>query len=121
MKPERSTSMRQLRVPVLALLVILSVSGTALVCCGTGGEQPKSDLRISEIRLPEGFTIELYAEDVPNARSVALSAGGILFVGNRAGDKVFAVVDRDRDYRADKVHGEVRSSTAQAGRSSSDA
>ncbi|MCS6967420.1 MAG: sorbosone dehydrogenase family protein [Cytophagales bacterium] len=54
------------------------------------------------IKLPPGFTISIFAE-VNNARSMCLSPSGILYVGNRQGDKVYAVIDRDKDFRADEV------------------
>lgn len=53
------------------------------------------------LKLPEGFSISLYADSVPNARSLCLGANGTLFVGNRKGDKVFALVDTNKDYVAD--------------------
>jgi glucose/arabinose dehydrogenase len=55
------------------------------------------------ISLPPGFSIRLYAE-VPDARSLCLGTKGTLFVGNRSGDKVFAVVDRNADGVADSVY-----------------
>ncbi|QDG51572.1 sorbosone dehydrogenase family protein [Persicimonas caeni] len=59
--------------------------------------------KLAQIELPEGFQIRMYAPDVPNARSLELSPNGTLFVGNRSGDKVYAVIDKDNDYRADEV------------------
>jgi glucose/arabinose dehydrogenase len=59
--------------------------------------------KLAQIELPDGFQIHMYASDVPNARSMELSPNGTLFVGNRKGDKVYAVVDSDGDYRADEV------------------
>ncbi len=56
------------------------------------------------LRLPPGFRIDLYASDVPNARSLALSSKGTVFVGNRAQDKVYALVDADGDHRAETRH-----------------
>jgi glucose/arabinose dehydrogenase len=58
---------------------------------------------LDKIKLPAGFSISVYAE-VPNARSMALSPAGILYVGNRSGDKVFAVADENKDGKADKVY-----------------
>lgn len=55
------------------------------------------------IELPPGFKISVYAEDVPNARSMALGPGGTLFVGTRSEGNLYAIVDRDQDYRADEV------------------
>jgi glucose/arabinose dehydrogenase len=56
-----------------------------------------------DIKLPPGFKIEVYADDVPGARSMALSKSGILFVGTRGEDKVYAIIDTNKDYKADKV------------------
>ncbi len=44
--------------------------------------------------MPPGFAIEEYA-DVPNARSLALGDRGTLFVSNRRGRSVYAVVEND--------------------------
>ena len=58
---------------------------------------------LDKIKLPAGFSISVYAE-VRNARSMALSPSGILYVGTRADDKVYAVVDENKDGKADKVY-----------------
>lgn len=60
-----------------------------------------ADLPLSSIKLPKGFSISVYAE-VENARSMAISPGGIVFVGNRNGDKVYAIKDTNGDFKADK-------------------
>lgn len=46
---------------------------------------------IDKIKLPPGFRIEIYAE-VPDARSLALGPEGTVFVGNRNGGNVYAVI-----------------------------
>jgi glucose/arabinose dehydrogenase len=58
-------------------------------------------LPLSSIKMPKGFSISIFAE-VDNARSMAISPNGTLFVGNRNEDKVYAVKDVDGDYKADK-------------------
>lgn len=58
-------------------------------------------LPLDKIKLPSGFKIEVFAE-VDNARSLAISPSGTVFVGNRNGDKVYAVKDTDGDFKADK-------------------
>ena len=55
------------------------------------------------IDLPPGFSIRLYAEGLPNARSMALGPDGTLFVGTRTNGAVYAVLDHDQDYVADEV------------------
>ncbi len=63
-------------------------------------ERPKLDA----LQLPAGFSIEVYADKVPNARSMALGPRGVVFVSTRRDSKVYAVVDRNGDHKADKVH-----------------
>lgn len=63
--------------------------------------EASKDLPLDKIRMPAGFKIEVYAE-VDNARSMVMSPSGTLFVGNRNGDKVYAVKDTDDDNKADK-------------------
>ena len=59
------------------------------------------ELPLDRVKLPPGFKIEIFAE-VDNARSLAVSPSGIVFAGNRNGDKVYAVQDSDGDFKADK-------------------
>jgi len=65
----------------------------------------ESTLPIDKIKLPEGFKIEVYANDVLNARSMALSPKGTLFVGTRrkGEGKVHAVKDTNNNNKADKI------------------
>jgi glucose/arabinose dehydrogenase len=58
---------------------------------------------LDKIKVPAGFVINVYAE-VPNARSMCWGDKGTLFVGNRSEDNVYAVVDEDKDGKADKVY-----------------
>ncbi|RLD84874.1 MAG: sorbosone dehydrogenase family protein, partial [Bacteroidetes bacterium] len=62
------------------------------------------NLPINLIKLPEGFKISVYASDITNARSMALSENGVLYVGNRGEDKVYALIDENNDYKADKKY-----------------
>jgi glucose/arabinose dehydrogenase len=55
------------------------------------------------IQLPPGFAIERYVSGVANARQMALAPDGTLFVGSRNAGNVYAVPDRDKDGKADKV------------------
>ncbi|WP_143961554.1 PQQ-dependent sugar dehydrogenase [Litoribacter populi] len=60
-----------------------------------------AEVHLDRIKLPENFRIEVWAAGVPNARSLAKSDNGVVFVGNRQGDKVFALLDEDGDGKAD--------------------
>lgn len=61
----------------------------------------QADVKLDRIQLPEGFKIEVWAADVPNARSLAMSEEGIVFVGNRQEKNVYAIVDENGDGKAD--------------------
>ncbi|PZR29654.1 MAG: sorbosone dehydrogenase [Azospira oryzae] len=63
--------------------------------------EASADLPLQRIKLPKGFLIKVYAE-VEDARSMALSPSGTLFIGNKGEDKVYAVKDTDGDGVADK-------------------
>lgn len=58
---------------------------------------------LSQLRLPEGFHITIYADKVPNARAMALGKKGTVFVGSRSAGKVYALVDANRDHHAARV------------------
>ena len=60
-------------------------------------------LSLDTIKLPPGFSIEVYAENVPNARQMVLSPNGTVYVGSRFEGKVYAIPDSDRDGKADRV------------------
>ena len=64
---------------------------------------PLEDPRLTQIKLPEGFHIRVYAKGVPGARSLSLSPDGTLFVGTRSSGRVYAVRDEDGDYKAERV------------------
>lgn len=75
-----------------AVLRTIPVNG-----CGENGTG------IDCIKLPPGFSIDYYTENVEGARSMALSPNGTLFVGSRDAGKVYAVLDLNNDSKADKV------------------
>jgi glucose/arabinose dehydrogenase len=63
----------------------------------------KKGVHLGDISLPPGFSINIYATNVENARSLVLGESGTLFVGTRSAGKVYAVVDRNHDAKADEV------------------
>ncbi len=81
-------------------MILLAPALMASVCPARHGP-PGTPLET--IRLPEGFEIAMYAEGLPGARSMAQGPEGVLFVGTRGEGKVYAVLDRDRDGRADGI------------------
>ncbi len=64
----------------------------------------KADVQLDKLKLPEGFTIDVWAAEVPNARSMALSETGIVIVGNRQENNVYALVDENADGKADSKY-----------------
>ena len=60
----------------------------------TGFTKAEIEATLNQIKLPSGFKIELWTNDVPAARQMALGDKGTLFVGSWAGvGKIYAVVD----------------------------
>lgn len=52
---------------------------------------------LKQLSLPAGFSISIYADNVPNARSMALAEDGVVFVGTGKESKVYALADADHD------------------------
>src|SRR5437016_14410239 len=86
-------------------LAVLSVSAL-LVCSGCPNVAGNTEVNLASVHLLPGFKIEVYAGNLPGARSLALGPRGTLFVGTRdQGDgSVYAVVDSDGDQRADRTY-----------------
>ena len=79
-------------------LLITFINVVLFISCNSNSE-PQS----SQINLPEGFKIELYASNVANARSMVLSSSGVLYVGTRKAGNVYALVDNNNDYKVDEI------------------
>ena len=52
---------------------------------------------LKQLSLPSGFSISIYADNVPNARSMALADDGVVFVGTGKEGKVYALTDANHD------------------------
>ena len=80
----------------------------AVLCLGVLGfgvsastlQQPRP---LGPLALPPGFRSEVFAENVTNARSMALGAKGTVFVGSQYARTVYALVDANADHKADRV------------------
>lgn len=55
--------------------------------------RPASELPVSSLKVPPGFKVEVWADGVPEARSLALGSKGTVFVGNRNLSDVYAIRD----------------------------
>jgi glucose/arabinose dehydrogenase len=52
------------------------------------------ELPVNTLKVPAGFKVEVWAEGIPEARSLALGDKGTVFVSNRLSKSVYAVVDK---------------------------
>lgn len=93
--------------PVVSILVLNTSCNQRNSTAPTQNTTVVSDSSLSKkysldkIRLPQGFSISVFAE-VPNARSMCLGSKGTLFVGTMSGN-VYAVTDSDKNGVAEKV------------------
>jgi glucose/arabinose dehydrogenase len=66
-------------------------------------ESSYADLQLNLIELPPGFSIEIYAEGVENARQMVRGDNGTIFAGSRRAGKLWAITDADGDQYAETV------------------
>lgn len=59
---------------------------------------------LTNVTVPEGFEISVFAENIDNARSLAVGDNGTVFVGSRTHSYVYALVDTDGDWVADETY-----------------
>jgi glucose/arabinose dehydrogenase len=57
--------------------------------------RPAKDLPLDKLKVPAGFKVEVWADGIPEARSLALGDKGTVFVSNRNAKNVYAVVDKN--------------------------
>ncbi len=75
----------------------------AFLATGTPSPRAAAELPLDRIKLPEGFSISIYAPEVPGARSMTLSDQGTLFVGSQRAGMVYAIRDADKDQKAEAI------------------
>jgi len=52
------------------------------------------DLPVDKLKVPAGFKVEVWTDNVPEARSLALGDKGTVFVSNRNLSNVYAIIDK---------------------------
>lgn len=62
-----------------------------------------NDAGLKKIKLPAGFQINIYADNVKGARSLTMGAKGTVFVGSRSEGKVYALINNHNQTKATKV------------------
>lgn len=97
--------MKTLKSSIFISLIVLACGNSGnnsdVEVVGPAITEYSQSLPLNTIKLPQGFKIEIFAE-VPDARSMAVSPSGIVYVGNKDKDKVYAVQDTNGDNKADK-------------------
>ncbi|MFI3188161.1 sorbosone dehydrogenase [Crenothrix sp. D3] len=77
-------------------MISLKTSLTALLLFNAGlalAQPNDTQAVLKQLSLPAGFSISIYADNVPNARSLALADDGVVFVGTGKEGKVYALAD----------------------------
>jgi glucose/arabinose dehydrogenase len=59
---------------------------------------------LARLKVPPGFHVSIYSDQVPNAREIALGDHGTVFVGSFREGKVYALTGMDAQGRAEHVH-----------------
>lgn len=72
---------------------IAAVAVSAACLGGVALASNATDKVLANVQLPAGFKLEVYADNVPTARSMALGQRGTLFVGTRK-NQVYAVIGK---------------------------
>ena len=80
-------------------VALLTLAGVGLAFAASSAGRLSVDL----ITLPPGFALEVFADDVPGARSMTLSPAGTLFVGTRDKGVVYAIPGAGRSTHAAKA------------------
>ena len=57
---------------------------------------------LDKLSVEPGFELSLFADDVENARQIAVSKKGIVYAGSRKAGNVYALIDHNSDGVADK-------------------
>jgi glucose/arabinose dehydrogenase len=56
--------------------------------------RPASELPLDKLKVPPGFKVEVWADGIPDARSLTVGDKGTVFVGNRLQSSVYAIIDK---------------------------
>jgi len=89
------------------IVIALIFSILIFACNGNSDDSGEGSLvgqgfLLDQITLPKGFEIAVFADGLDNARSIALSPSGTIFIGTQNEGKVYAIKDSDGDNVADQ-------------------
>jgi glucose/arabinose dehydrogenase len=57
--------------------------------------KPANQIPVGQLKLPQGFRLEVYAAGMVNARSLARGDKGTIFVSTRLLDRIYAITEKD--------------------------
>ena len=77
--------------------------GALIAASATSAFAQGPNAQHNEWIVPPGFHVTVFADSVQNAREMALGPRGTVFVGSMFAGKVYAIIDRDGDHKADRV------------------
>lgn len=69
-----------------------------------GGVAAQAAPPLAQLKVPPGFQVAVYSDQVPNARAMTLGAHGTVFVGSFNAGKVYALSGMDAEGRAERVY-----------------
>ncbi len=95
------TTLDQIQYYKYRLINTFAFATLSLIAVSSFAGAVEAEENLSKLKLPPGFKAEVYA-DVPGARQMTLGTNGNVYVGTR-GKNVYAVVDKNKDHKADKV------------------
>jgi glucose/arabinose dehydrogenase len=81
------------------------LGNTSVGIDGMGARRPEGEptAHPDRIKLPRGFSISVWADNIKGPREMTLASDGTVFVGTWPVGTVYALADRDKDNRADSV------------------
>ncbi|MEM6317976.1 MAG: PQQ-dependent sugar dehydrogenase [Bacteroidota bacterium] len=85
---------------ITAITIFLGITLLTGFIANKTKSKPTVDL--SKIMLPDGFKIDVFAEEVVNARTMVRTPNGTIFVGTRGAGNVYALRDNDGDFKVDE-------------------
>lgn len=85
------------------VLALVGTGACGNACAPTTDRPVDAAGVVDALEVPEGFVVQVFAEGVTGARSLARSDDGTIFVGSRDAGLVHALTDADGDGRAETV------------------
>lgn len=86
----------------MSIIKVISLVLFLINPCLSYAEPSNHQSLLKQLHAPLGFTLSIFADNLPNARSLALGDNGVVFVGSGTEGKVYAVQDSNNDGVADK-------------------